>query len=202
MIKKYGVLIGIVLSMAFLLVATSVYPGGSLADKNSVGFQWSKNFISNLFGEKAVNGLDNPSRIWAGISMMFLSISFALFFIRFSYKIPDKKAAKVVIFLGAGGMVFTFLISTPLHDLMVVIASTLFLLSFFYVTVFIYTSRLIFLKIFCTLGMLIFYLTLYLYGVGPYTYLPILQKITFASFILLTLWIEYYTSEQDFVRLK
>lgn len=40
-------------------------------------------------------------------------------------------AANVVKYLGAGGMFFTFLIVTLLHDLMVTIASTLFLVSLF-----------------------------------------------------------------------
>lgn len=44
-------------------IATLVYPGGSLLDKNSKGFDWSKNFISNLFATKAINGLENPARI-------------------------------------------------------------------------------------------------------------------------------------------
>ena len=63
MFKKHFVLIGIIVALLLLLIATLVYPGGSLSNKNAVGFDWSKNFISNLFAEKAVNGLDNPARL-------------------------------------------------------------------------------------------------------------------------------------------
>ena len=57
-IKKYSVLICVVISVILMVIATSVYPGGSFLDKNSTGFDWSKNFFSNLFAEKAINGLE------------------------------------------------------------------------------------------------------------------------------------------------
>lgn len=202
MVKKYSVLIGISIAVLLLLMATFVYPGGSLADKDSVGFVWSKNFISNLFAAKAVNDSDNPSRVWADTGMIFLAVSFALFFVKFSKKIPVKSAANVIKYLGAGGMLFTFLIVTPLHDVMITISSTLFLVSLFYITVFILKSRLHLFKILCILCLLIFYVTLYLYGSGNYDFLPIMQKITFASTLLLVLGLEYFTKKEDFGHLK
>jgi hypothetical protein len=198
MLRKHAVLTGILLAVSLLLIATMVYPGGSLSDQHSVGFDWSKNFISNLFAAKAVNGSDNPSQLYAAAGMIFLSVSFALFFIEFSKKIPTRHAANVIKYLGAGGMFFTFLIVTPLHDLMVTIASTLFLLSLFYITVFILKSKLHWLKGWCIGCMLVFYYTLYLYGSGNYILLPIMQKITFASTIALILGLEYFTQKEDF----
>jgi hypothetical protein len=62
--KKYPVLIGVIISMLLLFIATSKYPGGSQFNKNAVGYDWKNNYISNLFGEKAVNGEDNASRFW------------------------------------------------------------------------------------------------------------------------------------------
>jgi hypothetical protein len=202
MLKKYSVLLGITISLFLLLIATLVYPGGSLSDKNSVGFDWSKNFISNLFAAKAVNGSDNPSRIWADGGMIFLAGSFALFFIEFSKKIPLKGAAKVIKYLGAGGMLFTFLIVTPLHDIMITIASTMYLVSIFYITVFILKSRRHLFKFLCIICLLIFYFTLYLYGSGNYSLLPIMQKITFISTIILILGLEYFTQKEDFEPVK
>lgn len=202
MLKKYAVLLGIIISVLLLLIATMVYPGGSLSDKNSIGFSWSKNFISNLFAAKAVNGADNPSRIWADGGMIFLAVSFAIFFIQFSKKIPVKSAAKVIQYVGAGGMLFTFLIVTPLHDIMVTISSTMFLVSIFYISVFILKSRLHLFKILCIICLLIFYYTLYLYGSGNYTFLPIMQKITFASTIILVVVLEYFTKKEDFQHIK
>ena len=95
MIKKYSVLIGVVISLILMIIAISIYPGGSMFDKNSVGFDWTKNFISNLFATKALNGAENPSRIWAYLGMIILPFSYAIFFINMSKKIPEKNAANI-----------------------------------------------------------------------------------------------------------
>ncbi|WP_026998162.1 hypothetical protein [Flectobacillus major] len=202
MFKKHFVLIGIIVALLLLLIATLVYPGGSLSNKNAVGFDWSKNFISNLFAEKAVNGLDNPARLWADGGMIFLALSFATFFIAFSQKIPVKSASMIIRYLGAGGMVFMFLIVTPLHDIMITIASTMFLVSLFYITVFVLKSKLTLLKYLCVFGLLIFYYTLYLYGSGSYDILPIMQKVTFISTIVLILGLTYFTKKEDFEQIQ
>ena len=67
MLNKYSVLIGITISLLFMVIATRVYPGGSLFNKHSVGFDWTTNFISNLFGAQAVNGANNPARIFPAL---------------------------------------------------------------------------------------------------------------------------------------
>jgi len=78
-------------------------------------------------------------------------------------------------------MLFTFLIVTPLHDTMVTIASTMTLISIFYITVFVVKSRLQLFKFLCIACLLVFYCSLYIYYSGTYLkFLPIMQKITFA----------------------
>lgn len=196
--KKHSVLLGMTVSLSLIFIATLVYPGGSLFDKNSIGFDWTKNFISNLFAEKAINGLENPSRFWADAGVLLFSASLALFFIGFSKRISDKHAAKVIKYLGAGGTLFTFLIVTPLHDQMVVLSGTMFLVSIFYITVFVLKSKLHFLKFLCISSLLIFYYTMYLYGSGDFTLLAIMQKVTFISKIILILSLEYFTKKEDF----
>jgi len=202
MLKKYSVLIGTITSLSLLLIATLVYPGGSVFDKNSTGFAWTKNFISNLFATKALNGADNPSRPWADMGMIVLSISIGTFFIHFSKKIPAKGAANVVKYLGAANVLFIFLIVTPLHGLMVIIASTLFLISLFYITIFILKTRLFLFKLFCIICLLTFYCTLFLYGTRNWNILPVMQKVTFISSILLVLALEYFTKKEDFEHIK
>lgn len=202
MLKKYSVLTGIVISIIMLLIATMVYPGGSMYDNNSVGFDWSKNFISNLFAAKALNGADNPSRFWADGGMIFHALSFAIFFIEFSKKIPVKSASKVIKYMGVGGMIFASLIVTPIHDLVITISSTLFLISLFYITVFIFKTRLHFLKFLCVICLLIIYFSLYLYGSGDFELLAIMQKVTFLSTIILVLSLEYFVKKEDFEHIE
>src|SRR5215467_5715818 len=200
--RKYSVLICQVISVLFLVVATFLYPGGSILDKNSVGFDWSKNFFSNLFLAKALNGNSNPSRIWALIGMVFNSIGYGLFFVHTSQKIPQKHTELVLKSIGVVNMLFTFLIATPLHDIMVTVSSTLTMIGLFYITVSILKTKLHWLKLFCIISLLIFYSTLYLYGAGDWALLAVMQKVTFLCFMLLVLTIEYFTSGEDFQQNK
>jgi hypothetical protein len=186
----------------FLVIATLLYPGGSILDKDSVGFDWSKNFFSNLFLAKALNGTINPSRIWALIGMVFNSIGYGLFFIHTSRKIPHKHTEFVLKSVGIANMLFTVLIATPLHDIMVTVSSTLTMLGLFYITVFILKTKLHLLKFFCIVSLLIFYFTLYLYGAGDWGLLAVMQKVTFLCFMLLVLTIEYFTRSEDFQQKK
>lgn len=197
-IRKHSVLFCILVSILFLLIATSLYPGGTILNKNSVGFDWSQNFFSNLFLVKALNGNPNPSRIWAIIGMLFNSLAYGLFFINTSRKIPQKHTELVLKTVGIVNMVITFLIATSLHDIMVTISSTLTMLGLFYITVSIFMTNFNWLKLFCVLSLLIFYSTLYLYGAGNWGLLAVMQKITFLLFTLLVLAIEYFTSTEDF----
>jgi hypothetical protein len=198
MLKKHSILLGIIISLLLLFIATWYYPGGSQVDKNSVGYDWKNNYISNLFGKNAVNGSHNSARFWAIGGMIFFSASFAIFFVEFSKKIPAKGASKIIKYVGAGGMFFTFLIATPLHDIMITIASTMFLIGMFYITVFVLKSRLHLFKWLCIVGLLVFYYTLYLYGSNSFKYLPIMQKINFATTIALILGLAYFTKKEDF----
>ena len=126
-------------------------------DKNSIGFDWTKNFISNLFGAKALNGAENPSRIWAYTGMILLPFSYAIFFINMSKKLPEKNVANILKYGGAANILFMFLIVTPLHDLMLNVSITLFWTCFGFITGFILRSRLHLFKFLCVVCLLIFY---------------------------------------------
>lgn len=202
MLKKYSVLICTLLSILLLIKASLVYPGGTFFDKHTVGFDWTKNFISNLFGAKAMNGMDNPARIWAVIAMAIHSIGDGLFFIHMSKKIPSKHTATVLKTIGAVNILFNFLIATPLHDSMITISSSLSLVALFYITVFILKTRLHLFKVALILCLLTFYYTLYLYGAGDAQQLVIMQKVSMICAMLLVLTLEYFTSAKHFEHLQ
>jgi hypothetical protein len=169
-----------------------------MLNKNSIGFDWSRNFFSNLFLAKALNGSANPSRIWALIGMAFHSLAYGIFFIHTARKVNQRHAAFVLKSIGVVNMIFTFLITTPLHDIMVTVSSTLTMLGLFYISVFILKTRLHSLKFFSIGSLVVFYLTLYLYGAGDWRMLAVMQKVTFLCFILLVLAVEYLTQFEDF----
>lgn len=196
--QKYSVLICVIISVLFLVIASLLYPGGSILDQHSEGFDWSKNFFSNLFSAKALNGTLNPGRVWALTGMVFHSIAYGLFFVHTSRKIPHRHSSLVLKSVGIINMLFTFLIATPLHDIMVTVSSTLTMLGLFYITVFILRTKLHWLKFFCIGSLLLFYSTLYLYGSGDWGLLAVMQKAAFICFLSLSLTIEYFTSDADF----
>ena len=202
MIKKYSVLIGVVLSLILMIIATSIYPGGSMFDKNSIGFDWTKNFISNLFATKALNGSENSSRIWACLGMIILPFSYAIFFSNMSKKIPEKNVAYVLKYGGAINILCMVLIVTPLHDLMLNISITLFWTCIFIVTVFILKTRLHLFKFFCVVCLVIFYYSIYLWAINEWDLLPTMQKINFINSTLLILGLEYFTKQKDFAHIK
>ncbi|SDD69190.1 hypothetical protein SAMN05216464_102292 [Mucilaginibacter pineti] len=202
MIKKYSVLIGVVISLILIMTAISVYPGGTMFNEYSNGFDWTKNFMSNLFGTRALNGAENPSRIWACLGMIVLPITYAVFFINMAKKIPDKNAATMLKYGGVANVFFTFLTITYLHDIMLIISTTLFWTCLVVITVFILKSRLHLFKFFCIIILSIFYYSVYLWGISDWSLLPIMQKVNFASSTLLILGLEYFTNQEDFAHIK
>ena len=173
MIKKYSVLICLVTSVILIVIATLSYSGGSLLDKNSIGFDWSKNFLSNLFATKAINGSENPGRIWALIGIIFHSVGYGIFFINMSKKISLRPWANIFKFIGAANIILIFLIATPLHDLGV-ISIILTLFGLFIITVFILKSKLHLLKFCCIICLLTYYCFFSVFGLG---YLGLSAKI-------------------------
>jgi hypothetical protein len=55
----------------------------------------------------------------------------------------------------------------------------------------------------CVLSLLIFYATLYFYGVQSYrAILPAMQKLTFLSTVVVVLVLQYFTHQEDFAHIK
>lgn len=190
-----------IISVILLVKAALVYPGGSLLDKNSVGFGWSKNFISNLFSEKAINGLENPGRIWAILGMAFQSVGYGVFFINMSKKISLKAWGNVLKYIGFSNILLIFLIATPFHDLGT-ISIILTLFGLFIITFFILKSKLRLLKYCCIICLLTYYCFFFLYGFSYLGLAFIMQKVYSLSSILLVLALEYFTKYEDFVHSK
>lgn len=201
MVKKHSVLICLVISVMFIVIASLVYPGGSLVDKNAVGFDWSKNFLSNLFAPKALNGSENHGRIWALVGMAFLAVGYGIFFINMSKKIASKQWATILKGIGVANIILIFLIATPLHDLGV-LSIILTLIGLFVITVFVLKSKLRVLKWCCIICLLTYYVFFTFFGFNYLGLAMIMQKVYNISSMLLVLGLEYFTKQEDFVPIK
>jgi hypothetical protein len=200
--KKHILLIGIIVSILLLTLATMYYPGGSQRDIHSVGYDWQNNYLCNLFNPKAVNGVDNTtSRVWAIGGMLCLCVSTSLFFVRFSEKMPHAASANVIKYCGVASMFFAFLVATPYHDLMTTLSSITALLVLFYMTVAIFKSKRSVFKWLSGLCIVVLYVNNYIYYTQHFLeLLPIFQKISFLIIFALFLSLDYFTKKEDFVR--
>lgn len=197
--RKHLLLFGLLIATILLFVATRMYPGGSQIDKNSIGYDWSNNYLCNLFDPIAVNGKNNPSQYWAIAGMLLICSSFGYFFYDFSEKINSKKAANTIKFSGIASMFFAFLIVTPYHNQMIIISSLFALISISYITVYIFKSRLYYFKTLCILSLLSLFVCNYVYYSKTYLeYLPILQKIALLLSVLWIILLHYFTAKSDF----
>ncbi len=201
MIKKYLVVICMIISVILIAIAALAYPGGSLPDKNSVGFGWSKNFMSNLFESKAINGSENPGRIWAISGMAFQAIGYGIFFINMSTKISLRVWAIILKYIGFANFLFIFLIATAYHDIGT-ISIVLTLFGLFIITYFVLKSKLHLLKFCCIICLFTYYFFFFLYGFSYLTLAFIMQKVYSISSILLVLGLEYFTKHEDFAHIK
>ncbi len=203
MIKKHSILFSLLLALILLSVATAKYPGGSEFDKMAIGFDWQHNYLCNLFDAFAVNGELNGGRFWAIGGMFAMCLAFALFFIFFAVKIPVKSAALIIRYFGASAMLFGFLAVTPIHNAMITIASMLSLVSMFYITVYIFKSRLLLFKCLSIACLLVAYLCNYIYYTQHYLeYLAVFQKISLVFAIVWMLGLNYFTQKEDFAHIK
>ena len=200
MLKRYSNLTGILISLTLLFVATLYYPGGSQHDRNSIGYDWKNNYLSNLFGKEAVNVSNNlTSRAWASCGVFFLCRAIATFFWQFSKRIPVKSAAVVIKYPGLCASIFAFLAVTSFHDLMVTLSGTCALVAVFYVTVCLFKSKLGFIKIFPVVFLLFFYCCNFVYYTRIYLeLLSVMQKILLLLTITWVLYLEYFAIAADF----
>jgi hypothetical protein len=178
---------GAILFVVLYIVATVFYPGGSQVDKNSIGFSWIHNYWCNLLNENAINGRHNPAKPIAMTGMFVLCSALTFFWLLFPIHINIGKVAKLVIQVsGTFAMIITFFLFTNIdHDLVTNLASIFGLIATVGTFIGLYKVQWYGLFIFGFLNILLVGLNNYVYySEGLIIYLPIIQKISFASFLV------------------
>ena len=116
--------LGISCFIILFFYAASLYPGGSQADLNHIGFDWINNYWCNLTNERGMNGMLNPARPIAITAMIILCTSLSVFFYLFANFFAQSSLSKFLIkFGGSLSMFFAVFIFTAYHDLMTILAS-------------------------------------------------------------------------------
>lgn len=179
-------IICVVLYIALYIYSAYLYPGGSPVNTRSEGFDWINNYWCNLTDQTALNGMDNLARPFAIAAMITLCVGLGIFFFLFSESYPKSIYWKNIIkYSGIIAMTCTTLIFTNLHNIMIGIASIFGLFALIGVFIaLIQNKRLLFLSI-GMLCMLLLAANNYIYYSGTFlSILPLLQKISTATFLL------------------
>lgn len=179
-------LAGIILFICLYIIATKVYPGGSQADKNAKGFSWLDNYWCNLLNEYAMNGEPNTARPVAFAGMCVLCISLVTFWIMFPVYAGFTKRGKLTMQLsGSLAMSIGFFLFTNLHDMIINLAMLCGLIAIAGTFAGLHKLKWRRLIGFGILNLLLVVVNNILYyGDGLLVYLPVVQKVTFLSFLL------------------
>lgn len=177
---------GTVIFVVLYILAAIVYPGGSQVDKNSIGFSWINNYWCNLLNDNAINGQHNPAKPIAMTGMFVLCLTLIFFWFLFPRHINIGKPTKIVIQVsGTLAMTIAFFLFTNInHDLLTNLASIFGLVAMVGTFIGLYKTKWHGLFIFGLLNILLVGLNNYVYyNKGLIIYLPVIQKISFVTFL-------------------
>jgi hypothetical protein len=180
-------ILGTLLFAVLYIVAARLYPGGSQVDKDSIGFSWANNYWCNLLNENAINGQPNPAKPVALTAMFVLCLTLSLFWFMFPTRININKNLKLTIQVsGILAMTVAFFLFTQLnHDLVTNIASSFGAIATIGTFIGLYKNKLFGLFTFGLLNILLVILNnLCYYNKELIIYLPVIQKISFATFLI------------------
>ncbi|MFN8306951.1 MAG: hypothetical protein U0T79_09270 [Ferruginibacter sp.] len=179
--------LGSLLFVVFYVIATLLYPGGSQVDKNSIGFSWTNNYWCNLLNDNAINGQRNPAKPIALIGMLVLCLTLSFFWFIFPRQINISKKLKLTIQVsGILAMAVAFFLFTDInHDFLTNLASSFGVIATAGTFIGLYKNKLFGLFTFGFLNILLVLLTnLCYYNKKLIIFLPVIQKITFATFLI------------------
>lgn len=191
--RSFWVLIplaGSTIFIIFYIVGTLLYPGGSQVDHHSEGFSWMNNYWCNLLNKYAINGQHNPARPIAMMGMFVLCFTLAVFWYFFPIYTRFTKYSKLTIQIsGLFSMTVAMFVYTNLHDSIIYTAGFFGVIAILGTFVGLYRSKWYGLFLFGVFNLLLLFVNNYIYYTKDYIlYLPLIQKISFASFLL---WVCY-----------
>ena len=179
------------LFVVFYLSAAAAYPGGSWAAPDQVGFSWRNNYLCDLLDTLAVNGELNPGRYWARAALGVLCAGLVLLW----YQLPGlmdasmglKRTLRISSVLAFGTTAF---LSAGTHDVTVRVAGLFGLIALLSAVIGLWRSGRKWMSLLGVWCLLIFLLNYAIYETGSYIRaLPLIQKITFGSFLGWFAWI-------------
>ncbi|MGB5667695.1 MAG: hypothetical protein WBM53_12670 [Maribacter sp.] len=187
-------LVGIGLFVLLYIIAAIGYPGGSWAVPHHEGFSFWNNYLCDLLDKYAINGELNSGRYFARFSLAALCSGILLLWVYLPGLFSSKSINKRIMwYSGILSLISTLFLTSGTHDITVRIAGFFGVIAF--ISCFIELFKAGHYKLF-TFGVLclgIFLLNYYIYETGTFIRnLPIIQKVTFVSFILWFVFLDIF----------
>lgn len=184
---------GILLFALLYIVATFYYPGGSLAQKSTKGFDWVHNYWCDLTDQTARNGEINFARPIALSAMLILFSSLAVFWFHLPLLFQESKINQIIRYTGISSMIVAIFMFTKFHDIVINLAGLFGTITLTGTLVGLYKNKfrnLFFFGLICLATLLLNY---FIFDTGwLLSYLPLIQKITFVMFFLWICLIDVY----------
>lgn len=196
---KFLPTIGILVFIGFYFYASKLYPGGSLVDVSSKGFDWFNNHWCNLMRENGLNGEINHARPIAITGITILCVSMILFFFQFANHFENNRNWNLSIKIsGALGMLSAVFIFTKYHDIMTTILSVCGSVVIIGMIRALHNNHHTYFKIFGFFCILIVGLNnFFYYNENLIKYSPVVQKIAFILILSWTISLNYIIIKQN-----
>ena len=190
---------GILVFIGLYIYAASLYPGGSQANPNALGWDWGKNLWCNLMSENAINGLENPASLIARFAAAVLSTSLAVFYFLCAKFFVRNKTWKIVLKItGVLLMIAAVFIFSRYHDIMTTIISICGLIGISGILRALYLNKMTFFVVFGLVCLLVIGLNnLFYYNEKLNNYLPLVQHLDFALILSWTVWLNFRMLGKD-----
>ena len=164
-----------------------LYPGGSETDKSSIGYSLANNYWCNLLHDNAINGQPNTAKPIAVTALIVLCLALSAFWFFFPRHIMTGRIQRLTIQIsGIASMLCSFFLLTNInHDLVVNLASFMGFIATIGTLICLYQTKWYSIFAFGLFNIFLIGLNNYLYYTqGMMIYLPVVQKISFLSFLV------------------
>ncbi len=195
----YFPIVGLVGFLVLFVIATTLYPGGSLYDMNAKGHSYIHNYICDLMSLNLPEGTVNRARPYAVVAHLLLSFGMVSFF----YILPEifdrwNTNTRLVRILGMLTMtIFVFMYSSY-HDTVVFITGIIGCAALipFFIELYSYQryKGMQVLAYICAILSILVFIS-YETKIGSY-YTPLLQKITFVFDAIWVIWVSIIVSSK------
>ncbi|MFM1879095.1 MAG: hypothetical protein RLZZ241_1961 [Bacteroidota bacterium] len=183
-------LVAMIAFVFFYVLAALNYPGGSGINPYFDGFSLRYNYLCDLLDTYSVGGALNSGRLWARMALVVLSLGLILLWIRLPELLWGKGwQGQFMRINGILALGITLFLASENHDLVLRLAGVFGILAVGFAIAGLWRSNHIKLAGFGIWCLLIFLINYLLYETGSLlTLLPVIQKITFLSFIFWFAW--------------